>query len=156
MRIGKRNLSKLEGRLLFPVDHQEKMQMMMLHSCWFICTGLEFYFFGKALEGLLLYVGVVILTFTQYIRYLTMKYLGTYWVPYPVAFSGQKIIKTGPYRLMKHPNYLVVIMEVALVPLMGRAYFSAGVFSLLNLIFLKRRVELEERALAGVESFVTR
>jgi methyltransferase len=156
MRIGKKNLLFLEDKLVLPLDQNEKKQMLLLHSFWFICTGAEFYFHGKIIEGPWFVGGILILMLTQYVRYLSMKHLGIYWVPYPVAFIGQKIIETGPYRFMRHPNYLAVIIEVALVPLMGRAYLSAGFFSLINLIFLKRRVEMEERALAGVENFVTR
>ena len=66
-------------------------------------------------------------------------------------------VSRGPYRLFRHPNYLIVVAEIAILPLAFGAVGIAAVFSAANLGLLARRVIIEERALAprrpvGVQS----
>ncbi len=56
-------------------------------------------------------------------------------------------VSSGPYRLLRHPNYLAVVVEVAALPLLGRAYATAAVFLLANFAIIVKRIRLEERAL---------
>jgi methyltransferase len=58
-----------------------------------------------------------------------------------------RIVMTGPYRFIRHPNYLAVILEVAALPLVAGAYEVALLASLVNAWVLKRRIPLEERFL---------
>ena len=57
------------------------------------------------------------------------------------------LVKKGPYRFMKHPNYVIVIAEITLIPLIFHLYFTAIVFSLLNALMLFVRIRVENRAL---------
>ena len=50
------------------------------------------------------------------------------------------MVNKGPYRFLKHPNYLVVTIEFIVIPLMFEAYFTAFFFSLLNGIILRIRI----------------
>jgi methyltransferase len=54
----------------------------------------------------------------------------------------------GPYRLLKHPNYIAVAIEITVIPLMFSCYFTAIFFSILNIFVLKRRIKIEEEALS--------
>jgi methyltransferase len=56
-------------------------------------------------------------------------------------------VKEGIYRFTKHPNYFVVVIEIALVPLLGQAYATAILFSAANGIFLWQRIKTEEHQL---------
>jgi methyltransferase len=56
-------------------------------------------------------------------------------------------VRKGPFRYVRHPNYLVVIGEIAVLPLAFGAWEIAAIFSLLNLILLLHRIRLEEDAL---------
>jgi methyltransferase len=55
--------------------------------------------------------------------------------------------KTGPYRLLSHPNYLVVTMEFLLLPLLMHAPYTLAIFFPANLLIVRQRIRLEERAL---------
>lgn len=60
---------------------------------------------------------------------------------------GGETKKTGPYRLRPHPNYLVVTLEFIVLPLLMQAPYTLALFFPLNLLVLRQRIRLEEKAL---------
>ena len=84
----------------------------------------------------------------QLLRLWVIATLGRFWTTRIVSLPGAALVRRGPYRLLRHPNYLIVAGEVALLPLAFRAWAIAIVFSLLNLALLAWRIAVEERALA--------
>jgi methyltransferase len=57
------------------------------------------------------------------------------------------VVANGPYRYLRHPNYLAVILELASLPLIGGAYLTAAAATAANALALSRRIPLEEREL---------
>ena len=76
--------------------------------------------------------------------------LGSRWTTRIMVLPGAKRIRTGPYRYVNHPNYLIVCGEIALAPLMFGAWALALIASVLNLLALRTRVRVENKALAEV------
>ena len=76
--------------------------------------------------------------------------LGSRWTTRIMVVPGAKRIRTGPYRYLDHPNYLIVCGEIAVVPLMFGAWPLALVASMLNLLALRTRIRIENQALAEV------
>ena len=76
--------------------------------------------------------------------------LGSRWTTRIMVVPGAKRIRSGPYRYVNHPNYLIVCGEIAVVPLMFGAWGLAAIASVLNLLALRTRVQTENRALAEV------
>ncbi len=76
--------------------------------------------------------------------------LGSRWTTRIMVVPGAKRIRTGPYRYLDHPNYLIVCGEIAVVPLMFGAWPLALVASVLNLLALRTRIRIENQALAEV------
>jgi len=74
--------------------------------------------------------------------------LGRWWTTRIITLPGAPLVRHGPYRLMRHPNYAVVVAEIALLPLAFGAWQIALVFSLLNAVILAWRIPIEARALA--------
>ena len=66
------------------------------------------------------------------------------------------VVQSGPYRLMRHPNDVAVVGEMAALPLLGGAWVTAIVFGAAFLAILKARVGTEEAALLGVPEYATR
>lgn len=153
--LGKKNLGFMLDKLLVEVSLSEKKQMMLLHTGWFITSFTEYYFVGSLIETLYFNLGILVLTLCQILRYKTIDQLGKYWVPLPVSFKDQEIITSGPYRYIRHPNYLCVIVEIILVPLLGKCYLTALIFGCLNIAFLCRRMKIEEDALRLVPEYGT-
>ena len=81
-------------------------------------------------------------------RYWCIASLGGHWNTRIVVVPGAPRVRRGPYRWLPHPNYLVVALEFLALPLLLRAPVTLAVFFPLNLLLLRQRIRLEERALA--------
>lgn len=75
--------------------------------------------------------------------------LGRWWTTRIITVPDAPLVRRGPYRFLRHPNYLVVAVEIALLPLAFGAWKIALVFSLLNGLLLAWRIRIEDAALAG-------
>ncbi len=73
--------------------------------------------------------------------------LGRYWCTRIITLADAPLITAGPYRWLRHPNYLVVIAEVAVLPLAFSAHGIAITFSILNALLLSHRIRVENAAL---------
>ncbi|MGQ9367619.1 isoprenylcysteine carboxyl methyltransferase family protein [Azospirillum sp. A39] len=75
--------------------------------------------------------------------------LGRFWTTRVVTVPGAPLVRRGPYRWMRHPNYLIVAGELAVLPLAFGEPWLALLFSALNLPLTWHRIAVEERALAA-------
>jgi methyltransferase len=73
--------------------------------------------------------------------------LGKFWNTKIYHISGFPLIKKGVYKYVKHPNYLIVIAEIAIIPLVFHLYYTAIAFTVLNAIILSVRVKEENKVL---------
>lgn len=84
----------------------------------------------------------------QAARLWVIASLGRYWTTRIITLPGAPIVRRGPYRWLRHPNYAIVAAEIAVLPLVFGAWPIALVFSVLNTLLLRHRIRLEEQALA--------
>jgi len=84
---------------------------------------------------------------SQFGRLWVIASLGRYWTTRLIVPPDRPLVNRGPYRFLNHPNYLIVIAEIAILPLAFGAVLIAAVFSAANLALLARRIVIEERAL---------
>jgi methyltransferase len=75
--------------------------------------------------------------------------LGRRWTTRVIVLPQAPLVKRGPYRFLRHPNYAVVALEIPVLPLAFGAWQIALAFGLANLALLAHRIRVEERALAG-------
>jgi methyltransferase len=87
---------------------------------------------------------------TQALRWWCVHTLGPQWNTRIVVVPDLPLVARGPYRVLRHPNYVAVVLEVAALPLVHTAWVTALVFSLLNVAVLSIRIPAEQRALAAV------
>lgn len=92
--------------------------------------------------------GLFVFGLLQCGRLWVIATLGTRWTTRVMVLPGATRIRSGPYRFVDHPNYLIVCGEVAVVPLMFGAWALAAVASALNLLLLRKRLVVENQALA--------
>ncbi len=90
---------------------------------------------------------LVVFVLLQLGRVWVIATLGKYWTTRIITVPGAPLVRRGPFRLVRHPNYLVVVGEIAVVPLMIGLWQVAVVFSILNLALLAWRIRIEEQAL---------
>lgn len=82
------------------------------------------------------------------VRVWVMASLGPFWTTRIISLPGAPLVRRGPYRLLRHPNYLVVAGEIAVLPLAFDALAVALAFSILNGALLAIRIVTEESALS--------
>jgi methyltransferase len=82
-------------------------------------------------------------------RVWVLRTLGARWTTRIIVVPGERLVAAGPYRYVSHPNYLVVIGEIAVLPLVFGLLEVAIIFSLLNAAILTVRIRSENRALSA-------
>jgi methyltransferase len=95
-------------------------------------------------------VGLVGIAASTALRTWVQRTLGDSWSTRVTRFAdgGRRVATDGPYRWVRHPNYVAVIIELAALPLAGGALLTALAASTVNALVLARRIPLEERELA--------
>ncbi len=91
---------------------------------------------------------LAIYVFLQAARLWVLATLGPRWTTRIIVLPGEDLVKEGPYRFLNHPNYWVVIGEIAVLPLVFGLPLAALVFTLLNAAVLWVRIREENRVLA--------
>jgi methyltransferase len=99
----------------------------------------------------LVWVGV--LAAATGLRWWSIRTLGGSWNVRAVVPDDLRPVTTGPYRFLRHPNYLAVALEFLALPLAGGATWSAAGLSLLDAVVLADRIRAEERLLAQVPGY---
>lgn len=85
----------------------------------------------------------------QPLRLWCIMALGERWTTRVLVPPGEPLVARGPYRFLRHPNYLVVALEIPLLPLAFAAVGTALLFGALNLALLAWRIRVEEAALCA-------
>ena len=83
----------------------------------------------------------------EVVRIWVVQTLGPRWTTRIIVVPGEKLVRRGPYKFLNHPNYAVVVAEIALLPLVFGVWWTALIFSLLNAAILFVRIRAENRAL---------
>ena len=91
---------------------------------------------------------LIVFAILQGLRLWVLLSLGRYWTTRVITVPGAPLVRRGPYRFLRHPNYVVVAAEIAVLPLAFRAWAVAALFSALNAGLLTWRIFLEDQALA--------
>jgi methyltransferase len=120
--------------------------IVSLHVLFLISLLLEVIIFQKELTELW-FVLVPILLLTQLMRYWSVISLGNYWNTKIIIVPNDIVVSKGPYQFIKHPNYVVVAVEILIIPLLFDAYITSLVFTMLNIFMMTIRIPAEEKAL---------
>ncbi|QPA32729.1 isoprenylcysteine carboxyl methyltransferase family protein [Thermaerobacillus caldiproteolyticus] len=92
-------------------------------------------------------------TAVQGLRIWTLWSLGRLWNTKILVLPNAHVVVKGPYRWLRHPNYLIVTLEMILIPLLFEAYWTALIFSVLNAFLLSIRISTEEQALSAMTNY---
>jgi len=119
--------------------------MVAMHTLFIICVIAEYIW----RDGTVVNYPLIILFFVLIvIKVIVISTLGHYWNTKIYKVPGTRPVATGIYKYVKHPNYMIVICEIAVIPLAFGLYYTAVVFTLLNAIMLYVRINEENKALA--------
>ncbi len=121
--------------------------MAALHALFFVSCAVEVLWRRPPFHPALAVLGLTGLVCSMGLRYWAIHALGERWNTRILVLPGEPPVTGGPYRYLRHPNYLAVVMELACVPLIHTALFTAVAFSLANAAVLFVRIRAEEAAL---------
>jgi methyltransferase len=118
--------------------------IILLHAAWLAGLWLLGWAGPVSIGWLLVFLGL------QAARMWVLLTLGRRWTTRIIVVPGESLIRTGPYRFVKHPNYLVVAGEIAVLPLCFGLTWYAIAFSLANAAIIFIRIRAEAAALTSV------
>jgi methyltransferase len=95
---------------------------------------------------------LVLLAASQALRWWCISTLGPQWNTRVVVVPGMPLVRTGPYRWLRHPNYVAVVTEGLALPLVHTAWVTALLFTVLNAAVLTMRIRCENQLLAQVSA----
>ena len=142
MRYAERNTAALRARGAIEIGARHYPLIVALHTGWLVAVA-ALMPVPTVIHWWLLCVFVVL----QLLRVWVIATLGPYWTTRIIALPNAPLVKRGPYRFVRHPNYIVVVCEIAVLPLVFGELWVAVVFSLLNAAILTWRIRQEEGTL---------
>lgn len=139
-----RNAARLKRRGGIEFGRAHYPFIVLLHLAWITAIAA-----GVWRDPIVHTTPLVIFGLLQILRVVVIATLGPYWTTRVISVPGAPLVSRGLYRYVRHPNYLVVAGEIAVLPLVFGQVANAVIFSLLNTAVLAWRVRVENAALAS-------
>jgi methyltransferase len=149
--LARRNRQRAFARGGYEYAAESYRGIVLLHTLFFASLILESYPWRIVLDPFALFC-LAFLLLLQGLRYWCIITLGESWNTRIIVIPGMEIIRRGPYRWLRHPNYVAVTLEFAVIPLLLRAPVTLLLFTLANLLVLRRRIALEEKVLREIQA----
>ena len=140
--VARRNTRNLLARGAVELASGHYPLVVALHAGWLV----SLWVFGRdqPVNAIALSAYLVL----QGLRGWVFWTLGARWTTRIIILPGERLVSTGPYRYLSHPNYAVVTGEIAVLPLVLYLPWIAAIFTILNIGVLAIRIRAENRALA--------
>lgn len=142
--IARRNTRALMARGAVEIGAAHYPYIVAVHASWLAALAAWVALQAPMVNVPLLIVFVAL----QAGRLWVLWSLGPYWTTRIITLPGAPLVRRGPYRFVRHPNYVVVVLEIAVLPLVFGAGIVAAVFSVFNAVVLFVRIRSENQALA--------
>ncbi|HEX8805568.1 MAG TPA: isoprenylcysteine carboxylmethyltransferase family protein [Candidatus Aquilonibacter sp.] len=137
-----RNTRRLFSRGAIEVGREQYPWFVALHAAWLLAM---FAFIPRTTPPNLYLLVVFVLA--QAARIWIIATLGPYWTTRVITLPGAPLVRRGPYAFMRHPNYAIVCIELAVLPLAFGAWQIALIFTVANAVLLAWRIRVENAAL---------
>lgn len=140
--LARRNAGRLLARGGVEVGAGHYPFIVSLHAAWLI--GLWIMAWDRPVGP----IWISLFVFLQLLRIWVVATLGDRWTTRIIVLPGAPLVRRGPYRVLSHPNYAIVVAEIAVLPIAFGLPGYAVLFSVLNAAMLWVRIRVENRALA--------
>jgi methyltransferase len=121
--------------------------IVLFHALFLAAGPLEVVLLHRRFVPALAIPATAVVLLAMALRYWAISTLGERWNSRVLVVPGEGAVAGGPYRRIRHPNYVAVYAEVAALPLVHSAWVTAAVATGLNAILLRQRIRHEEAAL---------
>ncbi|WP_407268648.1 isoprenylcysteine carboxyl methyltransferase family protein [Radiobacillus sp. PE A8.2] len=144
--IARKNEQWMRDRGAVELGKDHYKWFILAHSLFFVSLWLEIIFKH---EAALVFQPILFLVFVflQVMRVWCIGSLGRFWNTKILILPGATLRNRGPYRWIKHPNYVIVGLELFFIPLLFHSYVTAIIFPLIHIVLLKIRIPAEENGL---------
>lgn len=146
--LAERNTRRLIAQGAVEIGRRHYPIIVILHVAWLAAI-----FLALPAPPAIRAVPLAIYILLQGLRVWTLLSLGPYWTTRIITLPRAPLVKRGPYRFLRHPNYAIVEAEIVVLPLVFGEWQVAAIFLVLNTIVLALRIREEERALAPRRAF---
>ena len=150
--IARRNEKWMRSKGAFEIGADHYPLMVFMHVAFFISLLLEVLVFDRVLSPFWIAL-LTLFLIAQAARMWCLISLGKFWNTKIIILPGADVVRKGPYKFIRHPNYLIVTTELLVLPLLFSAYFTAIFFTLLNIWMLSIRIPTEEKALKEATNY---
>jgi len=145
--VTKRHARRLAARGGREVGRGHYPVMVLLHTGLLVTSIIEVWFLDRPFLPWLGWPAFAAVLLTMALRWWAITTLGDRWTTTVWVVPGEPPVGGGPYRWLRHPNYLAVAVEVVALPLVHTAWWTAVAFGVGNLVLLRHRIGVEEAAL---------
>ena len=145
--LGRRNRAWALERGALEFGREQLLPLKLLHTAFLCGCVLEVWWGSRPFIPALGWPCLALVVACQMLRYWSIVTLGRRWNISVLVLPGVPLEVGGPYRFLRHPNYLAVLVEGLAVPLVHSAWLTALLFTALNAPLLRDRIRCEERAL---------
>ncbi|MEV6651911.1 isoprenylcysteine carboxylmethyltransferase family protein [Streptomyces sp. NPDC051219] len=128
--------------------------MVALHTALLAGCLAEVWLAGRPFLPLLGWTAAAVVVAAQALRWWCIRTLGRQWNTRVIVVPGLPLVAGGPYRWLRHPNYVAVVAEGLALPLVHGAWVTATAFTVLNGVLMVVRIRCEEAALATMTAQV--
>lgn len=139
-----------------PIDEPNFKWMALLHTAILAGAALEVVALHRPFIPALAAPALLLLVAATWTRWWVIQTLGRHWNVGVVDSTRQGIVEDGPYRWIRHPNYVAVFVELLALPLVHTAWITATVGSLSHLAVLRTRIAAEDRVLLASPEYAAR
>lgn len=144
-RVHQRTLGERGARL---AEDPHFAWMVTLHAAILIGAGLEVLLLARPFVPVLAMIAGAVFLFANLLRWWVIYTLGTHWNVRVMDSASLGVVTTGPFRMIRHPNYVAVFLELLALPLIHTAWITALAGSAAHLWVLSKRLAVEEAVLA--------
>jgi methyltransferase len=127
--------------------HDHYPVMVTLHSALLLGCALEVWALRRPFIGWLGWPMLVLVLLSQALRWWCVTTLGRRWNTLVIVVPHAPLVRRGPYRWLRHPNYVAVVAEGLALPLVHTAWLTAVGFTMANAALLRVRIRAENAAL---------
>jgi methyltransferase len=145
--ISRRNQRRLQAHGVSKADEPHFRWMVLLHSAVLAGAALEVLLLKRPLIPVLAIPMLTLFTLANALRWWVIRTLGMHWNVEVMDSASLGVITSGPFRLVRHPNYAAVFIEMAALPLVHTAWLTALAGSAGHAWVLSRRLAVEEAVL---------
>jgi len=147
------NLRRLSGASRAADSGLNWSAMVLLQAAWILGSGLEPWLRGRVAPPGLFWTGLALFATGEGLRLACIVSLGGAWNARGRVDPGLRVVSSGPYRWIRHPNYLGVLLELVGLPLAGASWWTLLLVGPATVEVLRRRMRGEDRLLGALPGY---